>query len=53
MVKAAKHPAFDLDDPKLPAWIEDNALASGGYPYDEPLKRKAYKKELPRCSSSF
>jgi polyphosphate kinase 2 len=44
--KGGKHPAFDLDDPELPAWIEDNALASGGFPYDEPLKRKPYKKEL-------
>jgi polyphosphate kinase 2 len=30
----------------LPAWIEDGAMASGGYPYDEALKRKAYKEEL-------
>src|SRR5689334_23471137 len=44
--KGGKHAAFDLDDPELPAWVEDNALASGGYPYAEPLKRKPYNKEL-------
>jgi polyphosphate kinase 2 len=44
--KGGKRPAFDLDDPELPAWIEDAAMTSGGYPYDEALKRKPYKKEL-------
>jgi polyphosphate kinase len=37
---------FDIDDPKLPDWVEDEALASGGYPYDKKLKREHYKKEL-------
>jgi polyphosphate kinase 2 len=44
--KGGKRLAFDLDDPELPAWIEDAAMTSGGYPYDEALKRKPYKKEL-------
>jgi len=38
--------AFDLNDPQLPKWVADNALASGGYPYDEELKKKAYADQL-------
>ena len=28
---------FDIDDPKLPNWIGDAKLSSGGYPYDKKL----------------
>jgi polyphosphate kinase 2 len=38
--------AFNLDDPDLPKAIDEAALTSGGYPYDEKLKRKAYDEEL-------
>jgi polyphosphate kinase 2 len=38
--------AFDLDDPKLPKWVEEEALTSGGYPYDKKLKREAYEADL-------
>ena len=41
-----EHGGFDLDDPKLPDWVEKEALASGGYPYDKPLKDKHYEAEL-------
>ena len=44
--KAAVVPDFDLDDPELPKAIDDGALSSGGYPYDEKLKRKDYEEEL-------
>lgn len=37
---------FDIDAPELPDWIDDNALTSGGYPYDRKIKRKAYEAEL-------
>ncbi len=37
---------FDLNDPVLPAWIAENALASGGYPYAKKLGRRAYEKQL-------
>ncbi len=37
---------FDIDDPKLPEHIADNALTAGGYPYDKKLKRKAYERQL-------
>src|ERR1700693_2661382 len=44
--KGSKRIAFDLHDPKLPEEIKDKALGSGGYPYDEKLKRKVYETEL-------
>ena len=28
---------FDIDDPKLPKWIDDAKLSSGGYPHDKKL----------------
>ncbi len=37
---------LDLDDPKLPEWIEHTAFASGDYVYDKKLKRSLYEKEL-------
>ncbi len=39
---------FDINDPKIPEWIEDKALSSGEYPYDKRLKRKEYEKQLER-----
>jgi len=41
-----KERVFDIDDPKLPGWIEDKALASGGYPYDKKMKKDVYEEEL-------
>src|SRR4029079_8809275 len=40
--------SFALEDRVLPQWIEDRAFKSGGYPYDEPIKRKLYEEELTR-----
>lgn len=40
--------AFDVDDPKLPEWIEEAALKSGGYPHDKKLKGEKYEAELER-----
>lgn len=37
---------FDIDLPNLPDWIEDNALKSGGFPYDKKLSQKDYEQEL-------
>ncbi len=37
---------FDIDAAELPGWIDDNALSSGGYPYDEKVKRKDYEEAL-------
>lgn len=39
---------FDINEPVLPAWIEETALASGGYPFDKKLDEKAYLKELEK-----
>ncbi len=37
---------FDIDDPKLPDWIADKALSSGGYPYDKKMDGDTYEAEL-------
>ena len=37
---------FEIDNPDLPAAIADQALTSGGYPYDKRMKRKHYNKAL-------
>lgn len=37
---------FDLDTPKLPAPVAEAALASGGYPYEEDIKRTVYDEQL-------
>ena len=37
---------FDLDNPKLPDWVEDYAFSSGGYPSAKKMKRSDYEKEL-------
>ena len=39
---------FDINDPKLPAEIDEKALTGAGYPYSKNLKRKAYEKELAK-----
>lgn len=41
-----KPAAFDLDDPHFPEDMEARALKSGGYPYDDKLKRKTYEETL-------
>jgi polyphosphate kinase 2 len=39
---------FDIDDPKLPDWIDEQALASGNFPYDDKLNRDKYEKQLEK-----
>ncbi|MEQ1403885.1 polyphosphate kinase 2 [Neorhizobium sp. Rsf11] len=39
---------FDIDDPKLPNWVEDNALGSGRYPYDDKMDEDKYEKQLEK-----
>ncbi|MEM9734411.1 MAG: polyphosphate kinase 2 [Pseudomonadota bacterium] len=41
-----KERKLDLDDPKLPGWVEDEAFTAGSYPYKERLKRKDYEEAL-------
>ena len=37
---------FDIDDPKLPDWVKDGDLASGGYPYNEKMATEEYEQTL-------
>jgi polyphosphate kinase 2 len=37
---------FDIDDPDLPDWIRDHALASGGFPYEKKLDDEEYEDRL-------
>jgi polyphosphate kinase 2 len=37
---------LDIDNPKLPDWIEDHALRSGDYPYEHKLDHAFYLEEL-------
>ncbi len=41
-----KEREFDINDPDLPDWVEENKLTAGGYPYDERMGRKDYEKTL-------
>ena len=41
-----KYTEFDIDTLELPEEIKENALSSGGYPYQNPMKRKPYEKQL-------
>lgn len=37
---------FDIDDPKLPDWVDDNTFASDNYPYKKKLDRDEYEDTL-------
>jgi polyphosphate kinase 2 len=39
---------FDIDDPALPDWVEDREFSAGGYPYEEKMRKKEYRKTLER-----
>ena len=41
-----KKRSFDIADPKLPKWVDDNDLSAGGYPYDKRMKRAEYEEAL-------
>ncbi len=45
---AGKDRVFDIDDPKLPDWVHDHALSSGGFPYDDKMDKDKYEKHLER-----
>ena len=38
--------SLSIDDGTLPDWITDNALSSGGYPYDRRMKERRYLEEI-------
>ncbi len=37
---------WNINDPVLPDWIADQAMTSGGYPYEAKLRRKDYEATL-------
>jgi polyphosphate kinase 2 len=37
---------FDINNPVLPDWIDDEALASGGFPYNKKLDEETYERQL-------
>ncbi len=37
---------FNIDDPVLPDWVENNKLSAGGFPYDKKMNRDDYDKTL-------
>ena len=43
-----KEREFDIEDPELPDWIEDNKLTAGDYPYDKKMKSEDYDETLER-----
>ena len=34
-----KQRVFDIDDPKLPDWVKDEAFSSDGYPYEKETRQ--------------
>ena len=43
---AGEYSDFELDNAKLPEWIDEQAHLSGGYPYKKRMKNKDYLSEL-------
>jgi polyphosphate kinase len=41
-----KERVFDIDDPKLPGWVENRSMSAGGYPYDKKMDKKEYEETL-------
>jgi polyphosphate kinase 2 len=39
---------FDVDDPVLPDWVEENALESGDFPYKKKLNEEDYLSQLKK-----
>ena len=44
---------FDIDDPELPPAIKEQALRSGGYPYEKRLDRETYEEDLTRLQRAL
>ena len=47
MIRGKKR-IFDIDNPELPDWIDEHALASGDYPYDKKLDDDDYEEQLEK-----
>jgi polyphosphate kinase len=44
----SKERLFDIDDPKLPDWVQKKKLSAGGFPYDKKLRQEEYERELEK-----
>jgi polyphosphate kinase len=51
--KRSTTPVFNIDAPKLAKEIDESALASGGYPYAEKLKRQPYEDMLVQLQTEL
>jgi polyphosphate kinase 2 len=40
--------AFDIDNPKLPEWVDKKTVATGGFPYNKKLDDEEYEVTLER-----
>ena len=43
-----KDRVFDIDDPRLPDWVDKKKLGAGGFPYDKKLPEEEYEKQLEK-----
>ncbi|WP_162654243.1 polyphosphate kinase 2 [Lentilitoribacter sp. Alg239-R112] len=41
-----KQREFDIDNPELPNWLDEDAFSSGDYPYEKKLKWKQYEETI-------
>ncbi|MBX9452708.1 MAG: polyphosphate kinase 2 [Neoaquamicrobium sediminum] len=48
LVIDGKKRVFDIDDPKLPDWVDDMELKAGGYPYDSKMDKSDYEDTLEK-----
>ena len=48
LVVNGKERVFDIDNPELPSWIDKEALASGGFPYDKKFDGGDYDAALKK-----
>ena len=46
LTASGKTRVFDIDDPAIPAWLDEMDLKAGDFPYDKRLKRKHYENTL-------
>jgi polyphosphate kinase len=42
LIVRGKQRVFDVTDPQLPAWIDDNDLTADDFPYKEKMPREEF-----------
>ncbi|MGX7876666.1 polyphosphate kinase 2 [Mesorhizobium sp. ORM6] len=48
-----KEREFDIENPELPDWVEDNKLTADGYPYDKKMKSEEYDETLGKLQTEL